>query len=248
MNNSKVYLVNKPSGLTSKDFADIIKENNNLKKICYCGRLDPMARGKMLLLGDEMCKKMDDHQGYDKTYQFEICYGLQTDTDDPLGIIENYNFNFDYSDISNRIQLILQNHPYEFDQNFHKYSSILINGKPYWLHTKSNNMIKDKPKHLVNIKSIKIIDMFITKCSSFVENIIKTINKIDSKHSFRQKEIIKQWEKFESHKNISSMKLEIKVSSGFYVRQFIRDLSNQLKFPLMVFDINRTDISINKNI
>jgi len=88
--NSKVYIVNKKSGITSKEMADIIKEKHNLKKICFCGRLDPMARGKMLLLGDEMCKQMDNHQQYDKTYQFEIVFGLQTDTDDFLGKLEQF--------------------------------------------------------------------------------------------------------------------------------------------------------------
>ena len=46
-----------------------------------------MARGEMLLLGDEMCKQMDNHKNYDKTYQFEIVFGFQTDTDDFLGLI-----------------------------------------------------------------------------------------------------------------------------------------------------------------
>jgi len=245
-NNSKTYIEKKPAGLTSKDFADIIKEKYNLKKICYCGRLDPMARGKMLLLGDEMCKKMDNNQNYDKVYQFEICYGIQTDTDDPLGIIENYNLKFDTSNIHKQIKLILENYNLRFEQNFHKYSSIHINGKPYWVHTKENKEISDKPKHIVEIKDIKILSYYQTMFPQFTEKIIKIIDKIKDKHDFRQEQIIKQWANLDSTfmKSIPSLKIEIKVSSGFYVRQFVRDISEQIGFPLMVYDINRTDILI----
>ena len=45
-------------------------------------------------------------------------------------------------------------------------------------------------------------------------------------------------------KKMISLKLELHVTSGFYVRQFIRDLANQINFPFMVFDINRTNISL----
>ena len=245
-NNSKIYIENKPAGLTSKDFADIIKEKYNLKKICYCGRLDPMARGQMLLLGDEMCKKMDNNQNYDKVYQFEICYGVQTDTDDPLGIIENYNLKFDTFNIHKQVISILENYNLKFEQNFHKYSSIHINGQPYWVHTKENKKISNKPKHIVEIKNIKILSYFQTIFSHFIEKIIKIIGKIKDKHDFRQEKIIKQWEKLDRTfmKTIPSLKLEIRVSSGFYVRQFVRDISKQIGFPLMVYDINRTNILI----
>ena len=55
----------------------------------FCGRLDPMARGKILLLINDECKKMPLYLNNNKTYQFEICFGFQTDTDDFLGLIEN---------------------------------------------------------------------------------------------------------------------------------------------------------------
>ena len=79
----------KPAGLTINEFASNIKTETNCRKICFAGRLDPMARGQVLLLIDEECKKLPDMITKDKTYQFEIIPGFQTDSDDPLGIIEN---------------------------------------------------------------------------------------------------------------------------------------------------------------
>jgi|UniRef100_A0A6C0IT38 tRNA pseudouridine(55) synthase len=243
---SKIYIKDKPAGITSKDYADIIKKENNLKKICFCGRLDPMARGQMLFLGDELCKKMDNYRSSQKIYQFEICFGLQTDTDDPLGIIENYKTKFDIDIITKQLLTLLKSYNCEFEQNFHKYSSILINGTPYWLHTKENNSVVEKPKHTVTIKQLDILEKKETNFEEFVNHIIYTIKNINIKHDFRQDKIIQQWEEMIPlfDKKMISLKLELHVTSGFYVRQFIRDLANQINFPFMVFDINRTNISL----
>ena len=138
--NDKIILDTKPVGLTSKDFADVIKNNNNYKKICYCGRLDPMARGEMLFLANDNCKEMEKHLNHDKEYEFEIILGLKTDTDDPLGLIVNYNTNI--ISINNLIDLLESFKYKEIDQNFHKYSSIMINSNPYWLKTKNDEIVK----------------------------------------------------------------------------------------------------------
>ena len=54
-------------------------------------------------------------------------------------------------------------------------------------------------------------------------------------------EIINQWTEIERD-YIFSVKYEFKVSSGFYVRQFIRDLSNKFNFPMIVYDIYRNNL------
>ena len=243
--NSKVYLKIKPPGMTSKDFADDIKEENKLKKICFCGRLDPMARGEMLLLGDEMCKQMDNHKNYDKTYQFEIVFGFQTDTDDFLGLIESCQKDFDSTIIYKKILDELNTYPKKFSQKFHKYSSIRVNGDPLWLHSKENKKITKLPEHIVEIKKVKVIEFYEVKFEYFLDDIIDRIENINNKHDFRQEDIVNQWINFlVVFDTIHSLKLELTVSSGFYVRQFVRDLSERLNFPLVVHDINRTKINL----
>jgi len=240
MNN--IYICNKPVGLTSKDFADLIKEKNNLRKICFCGRLDPMARGEMLLLGNDMCKKMDNYLKNDKIYQFEICLGFRTDTDDPLGIIQKHIDQFDKEIIYNKINYYLENMESSIDQKFHKYSSIRINGKPAWLHSMEKHKF-EKPKHLVTIKNFKILTNITRNFNEFKNDIVNSISVIKKKHTFRQNDIIKQWKSI-NQDYIYSIKLEFQVTSGFYVRQFVRDLSDAIKFPLMVYDINRIKIIV----
>ena len=103
-----------------------------------------------------------------------------------------------------------------------------------------NNNV-EKPKHQVSIKSYKVIERIVRDFDIFKNNIVRTINSIPDKHTFRQNETINQWNNFYFDK-IYSLKLEIRVTSGFYVRQFVRDMSKALDFPLMVYDINRIKI------
>lgn len=244
---NNIYIRNKPVGMTSKECAEEVKEKYNLKKVCFCGRLDPMARGKMLFLGNEMCKKMDNYKNLNKTYRFNICFGLQTDSDDPLGIIENYSIDFSFMEIREKIiKTIYDFTKDEFEQKFHKYSSIKINGDPYWLHTKEKREIKDKPKHIVKINSLKILELIEYKNEAFFDTILDLIDRVDLSHDFRQDEIIKMWNNFcfKYEKNIFMLPVELNVTSGFYVRQFVRDISEIIDFPLMVYDINRININL----
>ena len=84
---------------------------------------------------------------------------------------------------------------------------------------------------------------------SFVKNNIYNLGSlmisINDKHNFRQEEIVNQWEKFccNFNQNVFYCKINITVSSGFYVRQFVRDLSEILNFPLVVKDIYRVRIN-----
>lgn len=243
---SKYYVLDKPPGLTSKDFVDLIKQKENLKKVCYCGRLDPMARGQMIILGDEQCKLMNTINEKEKTYQFEICFGIQTDSDDPLGLIINTNTNFNVSQVSNKlINTLNKYNNLKFNQKFHRFSSININGKPYWLLTKENSKIDKIPSHEVTVYNIDILSYMQRDFNDFVNVNISNIDKINRRHQFRQDEIIDSWKKVidNFNENIYSLKVEIDVTSGFYVRQFIQDLSEEIDFPFMVYDINRTKIS-----
>ena len=237
-------LVDKPAGITMNQLVNHYKKLRDVKKMCYTGRLDPMAKGKVLLLKEDACKKMPDYLSKDKVYKFEIILGIQTDTDDPLGIIENINFDYDKDKITNNIILSMGSYIGEFTQKFHNYSSRVISGNPLWYYTKNKIKVSKYPTHTVKINYLKLIDMRDDfDFSLWRNNIIKNISTIDTKCDFRQEEIIKQWEDIELE-YLDSIVIEASVSSGFYIRQFVRDLSYDIDFPLMVYDINRTDILI----
>ena len=231
-----MIIIEKPSGCTINEFIEDYKKKYKIKKLCFCGRLDPMARGKILILINDECKMVKKYLHFDKIYQFEICFGIQTDTDDFLGIIEDKTES-DYPKNLNIIIKYINNiSNYNFQQKFHKYSSKKVNGK-----TIREQELKIIPTHNVKIYKTNFIEFKCRKFKSFINSIINNIKTIDKNKNFRQNEIIQQWNNI-IRDNIFSIKLEFKVSSGFYIRQFVRDLSYKFNFPMIVYDINRINI------
>ena len=89
---------------------------------------------------------------------------------------------------------------------------------------------------------MEILETKLYNFNSWKEDIITNISKIKSKHDFRQDEIIEQWKNFNFDEELISVKIKILVTSGFYIRQFVNDISEKINFPLLTFDINRTKI------
>ena len=215
----------KEAGITINQFINKIKEKYPNDKIAYAGRLDPMARGYIPILFNDECYNMDKYTNMRKIYRVKVIIGIQTDTDDPLGIIQNMNYSILPKDYFN-LSII------NINQAFHYYSTKSINQR--------RKNITNVNKHDVILYKSKVISNGIIPTDEFVNTIINTINCIDKTKNFRQKEIIDQWSKIEFP--IEYIELELDVSSGFFVRQFIRDTSISLNIPLMCYDIWRTEL------
>ena len=94
----------KQPGLTMNQVIEYNKIKYNATKMCYCGRLDPMARGAMIFLENEELKNMNYYLNKSKIYEFEIILGLSTDTDDILGLFDKIPkllYDFDHEIIIN---------------------------------------------------------------------------------------------------------------------------------------------------
>ncbi len=236
----------KHAGNTMVQTMDKFKKENNINnKVCYCGRLDPMARGLVLLLVGDECKNMDKYLGYNKEYEFEIIFGLSTDTDDPMGIIGTPII-YDEKEIEYYCDKIKQylSEKYKigkFQQNFHNYSSKRVNGKPMWEYMQTNTCI-EQPSHQVEIFAVELKNIKKYDFNDWKNNIIETINNIDKKNNFRQDAIINIYNKLQGFNYIYSLPIKINVSSGFYVRQLVADIKNNLDISILTYDINRTKI------
>jgi tRNA pseudouridine(55) synthase len=250
----------KEAGHTMNQTVDIYKKNASINsRVCYCGRLDPMARGLVLLLAGDDCKEMPYYNKCQKEYQFEILFGISTDTDDPLGMItgiEPYNL-IDVIRMSTNIKKYINIG--EFEQDFHDYSSKRIDGKALWEYKKNNILLEKKPSHLVSIYDVKYDDIKYYNFNDWRDSVISTINKIDKKNDFRQDIIINQYYNLplpndqstymsndESNmKCLYALPISIKVSSGFYVRQLVADIKTHFNINILTYDINRLNININ---
>jgi tRNA pseudouridine(55) synthase len=240
-------IVIKSAGYTMNQLIDEYKKtcDPRITKICFAGRLDPMARGNVLLLFNDECKKVEKYNMMKKTYEFKIIIGLQTDSDDPMGIIQNIQSDMNIEEINNiALSLNKMINIGAFNQKFHIYSSKCVNGLPMWHYVKNKiNLIEEEiPQHLVSIYNYEIGLLEQYDYLEWKDSIINQINTIDIKCDFNQKYIINQWNQINKFKQLYAIPIKLNVSTGFYVRQFVRDLSQIIKVPLLTYDINRTKL------
>jgi tRNA pseudouridine(55) synthase len=218
------------------------KENPEFTNVSatYAGRLDPMAEGLLLVLTGEELHNKGKYLNLPKTYIFEILWGFKTDTYDLLGISE-------YKAVlpeKNELLQLLEKSLGKFVQKYPAFSSKPVLGKSLFMWARAGKLSEIKiPEHEVLIKKIKYLERREIKRETLLQEIQNRIEKV--KGDFRQKEILEKWQENLSEKNANEFiidKIEIVVSSGFYVRQFVADLSDKLSVFGTTFSIKRTKI------
>lgn len=238
--------VNKKIGETPKDLIDRYKKDNkDVVKASYAGRLDPMANGLMILLINNECKQQDKYLKLNKTYEFDILFGFTTDTYDVLGKLISYNNVkpglLDNLDIKTYVKRFIQKYP--------PYSSIVVNKHPLWWWSKNNKLDEIKiPEKEVEIFSIKEIVGPNIKSQDSLETIIKKmITSLSSENfeKFRGPEILAIWTKFfKEHQVIPIMKsYRANVSSGTYIRGLSNKIGEDLGCGAIALNIKRTEIN-----
>ena len=243
-----IYL-DKAKGITPLELIKQYKKENNFQgKMCYAGRLDPMAHGKMILLKEEECKQMNDYCNFDKTYEFLVLFGIKTDTYDLLGkVIENNIKPIDFS------KLDLDKFTGKIKQPFPSYSSFSIKHKeerkPIWEWTKLGKLdeitIPIKEVEIFSLEEISYLEKIEEK-KELEEYIVDNINLLSdtNKKKFRVKEILEIWkhifETFEIKPIIK--KYRGKVSSGTYIRSLVNRMGIDLGCGAITLDIDRVEL------
>ena len=148
-----ILLIDKPSGLTSRDVVNIVGKSLGTKKIGHTGTLDPLATGVMVLCVGKYTKLVEMLTSYNKTYEASIVLGIKTDTLDITGkVLEEKCSNISLSDIL----LSLKKFEGVYDQEVPIYSAVKINGKKLYEYARENKTI-ELPKRSVNISKISLI-------------------------------------------------------------------------------------------
>ena len=210
-------------------------------KMTYAGRLDPMAQGLLLVLLGEEIRKKELYLSLDKEYEFEVLFGIATDTYDILGKIT-------HTDVTARdlkeeeVKKALKSFKGRRLQQYPPYSSRTVNGRPLWELARRGETI-EAPTRDVVINKIILKKIRTVSPGKLTDNIEKRIRKV--KGDFRQAEIIKSWKK-----GINSMParrfyiacLKMSCSSGTYARAVANDLGCFLGVPALAYSIKRTRI------
>ena len=210
-------------------------------KTSHTGTLDPMAEGVIIvLLGDVRLKKFE-YAKWIKGYEFEIALGLTTDTYDGMGLVTNINLDPNFlGEISkDTLSAFTKSFIGKYSQKVPFYSTKKVKGQH--LH----QMARDNKKVALPIKKGEIykldyLDSQIIEMDKLTQNIIERILLVTG--DFRQKQIIKNWQKIALEQQESGLKLlkfYVETSKGLYIRSLSQDICRKISVNGFAYSIKR---------
>ena len=175
-----VIIVDKPSGVTSRDVVNVICKKFNTKKVGHTGTLDPIATGVLAICIGKATKLVEVLTSNDKEYIAEVKLGILTDTLDTDGkVIKENKKIINKEDLLN----VLNSFIGAYNQEVPIYSAVKINGKKLYDYARDGINV-DLPKRMVEIKNIELLDFkedsytFKVRVSkgTYIRSLIKDIN------------------------------------------------------------------------
>jgi tRNA pseudouridine(55) synthase len=218
-------------------------------KMCYAGRLDPLAEGLLLILVGEECKNRDKYLNSDKEYVFEVLFGFSTDTYDILGLVkDHFKSSIDPSILKKQIIASMPDFQGKSLQEYPAYSSKteLYEGKkqPLFVLARRGQLADvEISKKEIEVFDIDLVGDYIISAKELKQSIHDRISLVTG--DFRQKEILARWDEvFKQTKQTEFpvVKIKINCSSGTYVRNIASQLGQGAGIPSLAFKIKRTNI------
>ena len=218
------------------------------EKTSFAGRLDPMARGEMIILKGNECKTQDNYCNLNKTYQFQILFGFSSDTYDIMGISKNNMKNYNINKIEKIEKIIaefnqnLNRYFGQFEQYYPPYSSIIVKKQPLWWWSREGRINEvDIPFKNIKIYDLKLLGSL--EINNLLDNILSKLDTLnpERREDFRIPKIIETWNTTLETYNLSTViyEYEAKVSSGTYIRSLVNRIGDDLGMGALAFDINR---------
>jgi tRNA pseudouridine55 synthase len=147
----KMFLVDKPRGLTSSRVVERIKKKFNVK-VGHTGTLDPLATGLLIVLTGKFTKNASSFLKLDKAYEVEAVLGIETDTFDSEGTVLRRN---DNEVTREELEKVLKEFSGDIWQTPPRFSAKKMAGqKAYQLARKGVNV--DMPPNKVSIYSLEL--------------------------------------------------------------------------------------------
>jgi tRNA pseudouridine(55) synthase len=228
----------KPQGQTLGQLTREVQEEVK-DKICYIGRLDPLASGLVCFLVGEECISSRSRLHSDKTYCFNLILGISTDSGDALGLIQKM------SAVSlgavGVADIVKKFNNCTYEQEYPMYSSYEIRAgglkKPLWYFAKNGIPIDKIPTHSITIHQLEPNGepTLITSASYFIQQVAQII---EEKSRLRKDEVIAQYRSL-GPISLVSIPLIAKVSGGTYIRRFCQDIGAKYGIPAMADSIER---------
>lgn len=231
---------------------DFFIHNDDLweMKRSYAGRLDPMAEGILIAVyGDEL-KNKDKYTGLNKTYEIEVVLGIQTDTGDVLGIVEDIdlvNQGIDEEKVKEKIKTLVSKH----NMPYPNFSSKTVKGVA--LHKLTRESVRlglkkdqENPFREVEIFAIEFLGKEKIKIGELAARSIDRVSKVGG--DFRQEEIKTKWKSLvksgDADKELCMLKLRVDCSSGTYMRWLCLEIGRLFNTKAFCKSIVRTKVVI----
>ena len=138
-------ILDKQTGITSRQAVTKISRILNIKKIGHGGTLDPMATGVLPIAVGEATKCISFIQNKSKKYSFIVKWGETTNTDDSEGtVLEKSNVR----PTKNQILEIINSFTGKIFQKPPIFSAIKIDGKRSYKLARNNIIVKHQPREV----------------------------------------------------------------------------------------------------
>lgn len=246
----------KTYGTTSNAFADEMKSILKEDRLCYAGRLDPMAQGYMLFLTGEDVSHMRFHLPHQKTYEFNMVLGISTESLDMVSIITEKELLQDNQEDRAFIERCL----YAFIDGYTTQAYPMVSSyvmrqggirKPLWWYAKENIPVTPPIKEVTIVESKIGESVYVTPKQFAFDAILRcdTVLNDKTKRDLNICAVKEQYlemlsENVATNKNkyVLCCPMKLRVSSGFYIRQFCADFGKYIGIPCIASDITRTEI------
>lgn len=207
-------------------------------KMTYLGRLDPMAEGLLRVLAGDTRGK-DEYLGLDKTYEFEVLWGVKSDTYDILGLIE---VGKTPEKLESRMPSLLKKIQAIKTQEYPLFSSRMF-GKDFLKARGMNIEGIEVPEKKIKIFNIEHIHTRSITGREIFGDISLRIGKVTG--DFRQEQILGAWQNeliTKPNESYLISKFKADVSSGTYIRGLANEMGKILSCGALAWSIKRTRV------
>lgn len=211
-----------------------------------------MASGKLLILIGDECKRQGQYHTLDKEYEFEVLFGVASDTGDVLGRLTFGNApqvrRADLRRVTRAHSRTTLSLPYP------KFSSRTVNGKPLHVWTLEGRLHEiEIPTASTRVHALTLLDMKSLRGSVIAEHALQKIETIppvtdESKRlgaDFRRTDVRADWQQFAAEfpdTEFTIVRFRCVCSSGTYMRSLATHIGAELGASALAYSIHRTKI------
>jgi tRNA pseudouridine55 synthase len=228
-----------PVGYSTYQITNLIAQKYR-QKATHTGVLDPLAEGVIIvLIGDERHQKLA-HSTWLKEYEFEVTFGVATDSYDGMGIANAVDFNPTVQ--SQHLEQILQKFVGPYLQKVPLYSAKKVGGQRLFMYPKLGLQPPELPVKTGRIHDIQLVEFDYTTLHTKINEALAKVKSI-KKGEFRQSEIADAWKVFlqtvPDHR-VETAKIKVVMTKGLYIRSLCQDIANKVGKPAFVSQLIRT--------